>query len=307
MPPVPMSRRERDRLPGDDQAAVRCGIFRGAGGGAGPGIHRIPRYRRRRRPAGHRPTRQPRLPAGGGGDDLDAVPGDQPVPVPSAPGHHVPVAGHGDPRGDGHHRATSSATVAPTAPSSGEPLTDDRGHRGDRAGAAPPRRWASSGSTGTNRSGPNGANGASGREPAASAERTVAGVVEQDPDHLVGGERGQQDAVAVVAGGHDQPGDPVAPTMGALSGEPGRSPVVVSTSSYSSSEGTSRRASSSRSPTAPTWHGEVEPLLLDGGPDHHGAVVPGAPGSRSARGPGRARSVAGGGRRRAPGAGGSGP
>ena len=66
----------------------------------------------------------------------------------------------------------------------------------------------------------------------------------------VGGERGQQDALAVVAGGqHQAVGafDRGRPTMGALSGEPGRRPAVASPSSSSVMPGTTRWASRSSS------------------------------------------------------------
>ena len=62
--------------------------------------------------------------------------------------------------------------------------------------------------------------------------------------------------------------------MGALSGEPGRSPVVVSLSSYSSRAGTSRRASSRRSTTGPTWTERSNPFSSTVAPDHHGPVGP---------------------------------
>ena len=63
--------------------------------------------------------------------------------------------------------------------------------------------------------------------------------------------------------------------MGALSGEPGRSPVVVSTSSYSSSDGHQPAGVVEQVPDRPGLHGEVEALLLDGGADHDRSIDPG--------------------------------
>ena len=63
--------------------------------------------------------------------------------------------------------------------------------------------------------------------------------------------------------------------MGPLSGDPGRRPGATSTTAYSSSAGTTRRASSTRSASPPSGHIEGEAPLLDGGPEHEAAVVTG--------------------------------
>ena len=70
-------------------------------------------------------------------------------------------------------------------------------------------------------------------------------------DHRGGGERREQDAVAVVADGRDDTVERVHPMRGVLSGVAGRRPVAVSSSSSSSTPGTIARASHSSSCTAP--------------------------------------------------------
>ena len=87
--------------------------------------------------------------------------------------------------------------------------------------------------------------------------------------------------------------------MGALSGEPGRSPVVVSTSSYSSSDGHQPAGVVEEVPDRPGLHGEVEALLLDGGADHDRSVVPGdevagPPVDEAPHGPGQTGNPVGG-------------
>ena len=185
--------------------------------------------------------------------------------LPGAPRHHLAVAGHGHPAGRrAPRRPPGRPPWRPGPGRVGSPLTvmaTALARAGSRASANRAGRKASK------RTGP---------EPA--TVRPVGPPAESPAvaDHLVGGDRGQQDAVAVVAGGHHQAGDRRgARRSGRCRGSRAAGPGPASTTTYSSRAGTTRRASSTQVGQPAQRHVEVEAPLLDGGADHQAAVVAG--------------------------------
>ena len=185
MPPVPRSSRDGDGLAGDGQRSsarrpdrrVRVGWRRGGPGVGGRSTIATPRYRRGRRRPGHRPAAdRRRLPAGGGGHDLDPVAvGDQRCASQALFGTTSPLRATAMPRGEGHQADTSSATVTAGRAVPGSPVDRRR-----RSSARPGTRRPSPGTAaeppvGANRPGPNGG------EPARGPSRRP------EPRHAAGG------------------------------------------------------------------------------------------------------------------------
>ena len=88
----------------------------------------------------------------------------------------------------------------------------------------------------------------------------------------VGGDRREQNAVAMMAGGVDQAVDRPGPRIGASSRLPGRCPTHISSIGSSSTAGTARQAASSSVSRPPAVSDAVESLLLDGRADQQAAV-----------------------------------